>query len=302
MFVRAGWVLALAWLGGCGGQAGESGASESEAATSSGITTSSSTTMGPGTSSGSTGEPTTSGSTSGGTTGSVFIEVPDAGDRERCDQWTQDCPEGQKCNAWSGDGDNSWESLKCVDVVRDPDGLYEPCEVFGSAASGEDSCDVGMICWGVDDGIGTCIGFCTGSPDAPDCADPAASCIETASGITTFCLPMCNPLLQDCGPGNVCIPRPEEPNEFACYLDASGDEGQVFDPCEYANACDPGLHCLFAPELASECDPQFAGCCVPFCDTSLANTCPGQGQECIAWLAPEMAPQGYENVGVCGLP
>jgi hypothetical protein len=231
----------------------------------------------------------------------VFIEVPDAGDTERCDQWKQDCPEGQKCNAWSGDGDYWQESLKCVDVVRDPDGLYEPCEVFGSAVSGEDSCDVGMICWGVEDGMGMCLGFCTGRPDAPDCADPMATCQVTADGIVTLCLPSCDPLLQDCDVGDVCLPNPANTLEFMCVLDASGDEGQVFDPCEYANACDAGLCCML-PDLASECDPRAAGCCVPFCDTSLANTCPGQGQECLPWYEDGEALQGFENVGVCRLP
>ncbi|MBZ5708369.1 hypothetical protein [Nannocystis pusilla] len=295
---RSGRLLALAWLGGCAGP-DDLGGGGSAATTTTGA---GSTTGGSATAGGAVDEPTTSGSTSsGGTTGSVFIELPDAGDKERCDQWVQDCPEGQKCNAYAGDGQNHWESLKCVDVVRDPDGLYEPCEVFGSAASGEDSCDVGMICWGVDDGIGTCIGFCIGSPDAPDCADPGAGCVETASGIITLCLRMCNPLLQDCQPGDVCVPNPDEPKDFLCALDASGDEGQVFDPCEYANACDPGLYCLES-ELASECDPRIAGCCSPFCDTSLANTCPGQGQECLPWYEDGEALQGFEDVGVCGLP
>ncbi|MCY0990771.1 hypothetical protein OV203_26740 [Nannocystis sp. ILAH1] len=231
-----------------------------------------------------------------------FIAPSDGGGiGVECDQWVQDCPEGQKCNAYSGDGDFSWESLKCVDVVPDPDGLYEPCEVFGSAVSGEDSCDVGLMCWDVVDGEGTCIAYCTGSPDKPSCADPDASCILNAEGVITLCLPKCDPLQQDCPDGDVCIPNHIDSFGFICVVDASQDEGQALDPCEYANACDPGLYCL-APQLASECDPQFIGCCLPFCDTSLPNTCPGQGQECLSWWGDEPPAPGLENLGVCGLP
>ncbi|WP_434420398.1 hypothetical protein [Nannocystis pusilla] len=231
-----------------------------------------------------------------------FITPSDAGPTGKdCDQWTQDCPEGQKCNAYSGDGDSAWESLKCVDVVREPDGLYEPCEVFGSAVSGEDSCDVGLMCWDVVDGKGTCIAYCTGSPDQPGCADPDASCILTSEGVLTLCLPKCDPLQQDCPGDDVCIPNPVDPAGFLCVLDGSGEEGQVFDPCEYANACDPGLYC-FPPALASECDPQQSGCCLPFCDTSLPNTCPGQGQECLSWWDGRPPGPGLENLGICGLP
>jgi hypothetical protein len=245
---------------------------------------------------------TTSTTTSADSDTGGFITTSDGGPiGKECDQWVQDCPEGQKCNAYSGDGDSAWESLKCVDVVPDPDGLYEPCEVFGSAVSGEDTCDVGLMCWDVVDGQGTCIAYCTGSPDKPSCADPDASCILNAEGVITLCLPKCHPLKNDCPDGDVCIPNYADPSGFICVVDASQEEGQAFDPCEYANSCDPGLYC-FPPDLASECDPQSSGCCLPFCDTSLANTCPGQGQECLSWWGEDPPAPGLENLGVCGLP
>ena len=40
----------------------------------------------------------------------------------------------------------------------------------------------------------------------------------------------------------------------------------------------------------------------PFCDITLPNTCPGQGQECVAWYDPGEAPPGYDNIGACVLP
>ncbi|PCC69283.1 hypothetical protein SAMN02745121_08894 [Nannocystis exedens] len=45
-----------------------------------------------------------------------------------------------------------------------------------------------------------------------------------------------------------------------------------------ANVCDPGLACL-APDLATECDPRAPGCCLPFCDIDLPNTCPGHARQ-----------------------
>ncbi|MBZ5714795.1 hypothetical protein [Nannocystis pusilla] len=51
---------------------------------------------------------------------------------------------------------------------------------------------------------------------------------------------------------------------------------------------------------ASECAAGVYGCCVPFCDTTQPNTCPGVGQECVQALADP--PPKYENAGVCVLP
>ncbi|MDC0717924.1 hypothetical protein [Nannocystis bainbridge] len=256
---------------------------------------------------GTTGGPDTAETLTDGSTappdssGSEFIAPPDGGpSTKECYQWAQDCPEGQKCMPYSGDGDNAWESLKCVDVVPDPDGLYEPCEVFGSPVSGEDTCDVGLMCWDVVDGKGKCMGMCTGSPDKPGCTDPEASCYLTADAVVTLCFPHCDPLQQDCEADELCLPLPSG-DAFICVSDASGEGGQTFDPCTYISACDAGLLCL-NPELAVECDPQQIGCCLPFCDTSLPNTCPGAGQECLSWWdnappSPELA-----NLGVCSLP
>lgn len=92
---------------------------------------------------------------------------------------------------------------------------------------------------------------------------------------------------------------PDEGASFECVLDASGEMGAYGDPCENFNTCDPGLACL-NPEYVPDC--KAGGCCSPFCDTSEANTCPGDGQKCIAWFEEGMAPPGYETVGVCGVP
>jgi hypothetical protein len=237
------------------------------------------------------------------TTGTAFIMPPDGGGgTKECDPWVQDCPPGEKCMPYSGDGDFSWESLKCTPIMENPGQTGDPCTVEGSGVSGIDSCDIGHMCWNTDPetGLGTCIKFCTGSPDAPSCTVPGTSCTIVNDGVLILCLPMCDPLLQDCEGGDLCIPNPQDPDSFICVLDASGPDGKEFDPCEYANACDPGLYCLNS-ELATECDAGSAGCCLAFCDLSNPK-CNGVNATCLAWYEQGMAPPGFENVGVCGLP
>ena len=121
-------------------------------------------------------------------------------------------------------------------------------------------------------------------------------CWVTSESALWLCLFWCDPLAQDCPDDYLCV---GSQGAFMCVIDASGEEGQYSDPCEWTDACDPGLVCL-NPEYVPGC--QAGGCCSPFCDTSKANTCPGDGQECIAWFEEGMAPPGFEDVGVCGVP
>ena len=256
---------------------------------------------------GTTGAATSMGATSDATgmvdTTGGFIVPPDGGDGgDECDNWAQDCPDGEKCAAWANNGGNAWNATKCVAVVEDADQPGDACTVEGSAVSGLDSCDLGAMCWDVDPNTmqGTCVALCTGSPDAPVC-DSEFSCFVSNEGILNLCLPICDPLAQDCPGDDLCIPNPQGQTAFSCVLDASGDEGQAFDPCEFINACDPGLFCA-NPVNAGECDAQAIGCCLPFCDLAMPAPCPGANQECLAWFEMGTAPPGLETVGFCGIP
>jgi hypothetical protein len=159
------------------------------------------------------------------------------------------------------------------------------------------------MCWDVDGvtQMGTCVAMCTGSPDEPVCADPSTHCAISGGGALILCIPGCDPIDQPCPDGDVCIPNPDDPESFVCAPDASGPEGQTFDPCEYVNECDAGHLCL-PPQLAGECDPMILGCCLAYCDITQPNTCTGQGLECIPWFPEGLAPPTLENVGFCGLP
>lgn len=305
----AGGLLVLV-IGGCTlqpyTQYGPSGAADAttgstvggtEGAATAGTDTTGSTTATP-----TTGGATTTAGSSGSDVSTTAVgpaDLPPAS--EDCEVWSTpspDCRPGQKCTI-----EGSLSDTHCVDVVDDPKDMWEPCQrLMGDELSGFDDCGPGMVCWDVDPntGMGICVGFCHGTPRDPSCVDPAAGSCTLCPGCVGLCLPMCDPLQQDCPDGGLCIPDPQDPAEFICVLDASGAEGQAFDPCEFANACDPGHICV-DPGFGVECDALAIGCCLPLCDTAMP-VCPGAGQECLPWYEVGMAPPGFEHVGVCGMP
>lgn len=216
---------------------------------------------------------------------------------EHCDLLVPDCPEGTKCMPWAEGGGSSWNALKCAPLDPEPVGPGEGCKVEGGGVSGVDNCDAHSMCLDVDAETqeGSCIAFCSGtSEEDAECA-LGYHCVGT-SEVLLLCLPGCYPLLQDCPDGDLCVPNGEW---FHCVLDGSGAGGLYGDPCEFNNACDPGLYCL-PPEYIDAC--QAEGCCTPWCDTSEPPSCPGDTQECISWYEEGTEPPGYENVGICGVP
>jgi hypothetical protein len=248
-----------------------------------------------------------SGSSSGvmGTEPPMTTFISDIGDDPtgpECDNWAQDCPRGEKCSAFADNGGTAWNSAKCVMVQVDPGQPGDVCTVEGSAVSGVDSCDKGVMCWDVDPNtqMGVCVALCTGSVEAPMC-DSEHTCFVSNDGILNLCLLQCDPLAQDCPGDDLCIPNPQGQGEFACVLDASGDAGKAFDPCEFINSCDKGLFCA-NPANAMMCDPQAIGCCLPFCDLEEMVMCPGMEQTCLPWFEMGTAPPGLETVGYCGIP
>lgn len=230
--------------------------------------------------------------------GGGFIMDPDGGGTGiECDVWLQDCPVGEKCNAWANDGGNAWNALRCVPVVPDPDPVGEACTVEGSGVSGVDTCDHGAMCWNVEEGTedGTCVELCQGSEASPTCATPQTSCVISNEGVLILCLPICNPLADECGDGNGCYPINDS---FHCAPDASGEMGGAGDPCEFINACDDGLICSQAENV-----PGCVGagsCCTSTCFDGEDRTC-ADGQSCVPFYdPPESAPDMcLEDVGVC---
>jgi len=237
----------------------------------------------------------------------VFIQEPDGGGVDvECDIFEQDCPEGEKCMPWANDGGSSWNATKCSPIDPSPKKAGEPCTAEGSGVSGVDDCEAGAMCWDVDPETleGYCVAFCVGTPDAPTCENPCEHCPVYDDGILLICLPMCDPVAQDCPPNQGCYPVNET---FICAVDASGpDDGAYKDPCEYINVCDPGLACVNA-DVVPGC-AGAVGCCAPFCRVGAANPgCPdtNQGVECVPWWEEGQEPPlpcAEGGIGVCVIP
>jgi len=264
---------------------------------------------GPATSSTTSGPSSDDGATSSSDGGGTFPDVGDGAtttsdadpsgdptgiDGEACDIWVQDCPDGEKCNPWSNDGGTVWNADGCFPVDPDPVQLGDECLVEGSGTSGIDNCAIGSMCWNADpeSNTGTCIALCGGSPDDPLCSSPT-TCAILNDGVLPVCLPVCDPLLQDCDEGLGCYPVAQE---FVCVPDVSGESGLYLEPCNFPGDCDPGNACVSADAVAG-CES--AGCCTAYCDISLISPgCP-DASECLAFFEEGFAPPGLENVGLC---
>lgn len=251
-----------------------------------------------------TDEPQTTGSPPGTTTdhGEVIItETTDAPPEtgQPCDIWQEDCPEGQKCMPVSLDGDDVWDQTVCAPVVGDPAGLDEPCQQLGDGFDGLDTCDKHLMCWEVDPLTNTsvCLGLCTGTLNDPSCASPEAACQLPAESVLSLCLPTCDPLGEGCPSGQVCIPD-RTAEHFICAPDLSGDGGQAFDACAFSNQCGPGHVCV-SSDAAPPCDPMEPACCLPFCDLTEPDPCPGLDLECVPWFEPDNSPLPPPHLGVC---
>jgi hypothetical protein len=235
---------------------------------------------------------------------SGFIEMGDGGSETfECNPWTgEPCGPDEKCMPWDNTGIGAWNATRCSPVAPDPAGPGEPCTVEGSGVSGLDDCEAFSMCWAVDPetGQGTCVPFCAGSEANPTCHDPCHKCRVTASSALILCLPMCDPLAQDCGEGQACYGLGAE---FICAPYAGGsDAGHPGDPCEYLNVCQPGSFCASAS--AVEGCTGSSGCCAPFCDLTDAIPCEGTHPDtaCVPWFDDGQAPvlcAPYDRVGAC---
>jgi hypothetical protein len=247
------------------------------------------------------------GTSSDDTTGGGFVPPEDLGGMQlECDIWAQDCPSGEKCMPWANDG-NVWNATRCTPIAEDPGVAGEPCHVEGSGVSGIDDCELGAMCWDVNirTNEGTCVDICLGTFEAYYCEDPSEYCAQGGDGLITLCLPLCDPLEQDCPGGQACVGIQDA---WSCAPDASGDMGAYGDSCEFVNACDPGLACLDSSTVPPGLPCEGAGgCCTEVCDITDPlgdQQCAGaaEGQTCQAWYEEGEAPAILEHVGVCALP
>ena len=218
---------------------------------------------------------------------------------EMCDFWAQDCDEeDQKCTAIIGTpGIDAYDANLCVASGALPPGAScTPIDELGT-----DTCDAQSLCMFVDPdtGEGTCVEFCTGTPDDPACPISGLPCRKLFGGVLNVCLPDCNPLLPGaCAPGLACAPEVTTDGVagFVCLDDNGGPLSG--ESCSWG-ACAAGHMCIDAASFGPGCDGN--DCCTEFCDlTDAAFTCAGPDQQCVALFDP--ADPLYANVGACMVP
>jgi hypothetical protein len=247
-------------------------------------------------SSGSTSSTESESSTSEATFSVTFVPSNDHEVIPSCNEFTQDCPDGEKCVPYASHG-NNWDAFKCVPVMGDQ-ATGEPC-TYGGITEATDDCDELSGCWNVRDvegaALGTCHAFCMGTADDPVCPE-GSSCTLSGSGVPAYCIPICDPVAQDCGPG------------LGCYFGGSGFQCAFSlqnipagDPCGYINDCAPGLLCLNG-EVLPACNG--SACCVLFCNLDLgdAQCSATPGTTCQPYYENNTAPPGFEHVGICIVP
>lgn len=229
--------------------------------------------------------------------GEVLVPGPEPGLAPRClpgrcDPWAQDCPEGDKCAAYS-EGGATWDELSCAPILGDAE-PGEPCVVSEDPLSGLDTCELGAMCWGVDEESleGVCVGLCDGSSEEPTCAEPGTSCRITNDGVLNLCLADCTPLGQGCAEGEACV---FVVDGFSCV--PGGEQGQG-EACD-GSSCTSGHLCLPAPYLP-EC--RSSSCCTPYCEAG-DDPCPDlEGSTCVPFFMEGEAPEGLEELGFCAFP
>lgn len=207
-----------------------------------------------------------------------------------CSVWAVNCPDGEKCTPLL------WQpaALICQPLVDPGAGVGEPCTGPLDGPDIPDDCVAGSLCWDLDPATEdhVCAPHCAGTPDAPICPAGTA-CALVHQTTLPLCLPVCDPLLQDCGEGRVCGAAF---GGFACVVDKSGFQGQAMDSCQDASECDPGLTCI-AEESLPGCQSWTFGCCAPFCDLGAADC--GADEVCAPFFADGAAPPEWAHVGIC---
>ncbi len=230
---------------------------------------------------------------------SDFVPMPDSPGCGgiTCDPLCPSCPEGEKCVAYASDG-GTWDANKCVPVV----GAGAPGDActWTGPVEAIDDCGPDSWCWNAieveGEGIGTCAPVCTGDVEAPICSE-GLDCLIANEGSITVCLPTCDPLADECSPGQGCVAEPTLADGFDFHCLATPADAPSEGACEFANACAPGHLCIDGAAVPSCEGP---ACCAAYCNTSEPSCAPGS--ECEAMFDVGMAPLGLEDLGVCVLP
>lgn len=224
-----------------------------------------------------------------------FLDTSDWNDDGlECDPFVQDCPEGEKCTAYSNDGSSNPNARKCVPLIGD--GVAGQACIWAGPEDATDDCDAAHACYlvaGDDAGefVGTCTAFCEGTADDPSCPD-TLSCYIGINQAPLFCLPTCLPLAQDCADANAVCQWGM--TEFVCLQ--RGADVAVGQPCEFVTDCAAGSLCLDA-SIVPGCTGD--SCCGPYCELGMVGGCDSLPGTTCAPFFDDPPPPGHETLGVC---
>ena len=222
----------------------------------------------------------------------VFLDdgFGDGPDGYECDIWQQDCPRGEKCMPWANDGGTEWNSTRCSPIAEGPGQPADVCLVEGSATSGIDDCDLGLVCWQVDPKTnqGVCHALC--GPGGT--CEGALAC--AAHDFVPLCVEPCDPLdPASCPAGSAC--GFFMGTELVCTLAPEGSAA-AGEPCDPSTACTAGTLCSHDPALDCGNGPGV-GCCATPCDVDDPAACMGP-EICVPWF-PFRPPPELAYLGVC---
>ncbi|MCA9693820.1 MAG: hypothetical protein R3A51_13310 [Nannocystaceae bacterium] len=234
------------------------------------------------------------------------VEIDHPVHQPDCDATLEGCEEGEKCNIFSDEDGFSLGQIDCFPLDPNPVDVGEPCDAGAEYNDGIDNCVEGATCWDVnEEGIGTCVALCHAIDENSydyTCAPYEGSCTLCQECVVGLCLPYCDPLLNDCPDGKICIPDTQG-DGWVCTLDASEGAHPPGTPCDFVNQCNAGSVCLDSSYYPSMACAQSAGCCGPVCDLEDPQ-CPDDppGLSCEPWYEEGMAPAGFEHIGACIVP
>ena len=210
-----------------------------------------------------------------------------------CDLVTQDCPEGDKCIPEAGAISSSWDGSACIAVTGEGK-IGEACESAG-IDWGADNCGADSFCWMLEPPVegsfsGICVPFCQ---ENGQCAE-GYSCEGFGTDLA-YCVPTCDPFLQDCAEGFGCT---FVEVGFMCIESEPAPNGV----CNQFFTCNPGSLCI-DQEFLVECPGDT--CCAEFCDLDQGDG-PCQAIDpnyaCVPFYEEGQAPPELANLGVCILP
>jgi hypothetical protein len=160
-----------------------------------------------------------------------------------CDPILQNCGAGQKCALIITNVSAQTGFPGCA--VNGDKGLAQDCS-NATVVDTADDCIAGSHCV-----FGTCHAICllAGSP----CTDGACVGVNNLEMQFDICLPSCDPLMQDCTPGEGCYLQ--SMGSGVCAPPVSGSGVPPGGSCVAPNDCAPGAGCFNDP-----------GVCLSYCD------------------------------------